>query len=183
MTGDANGWDAQVTFCYGKEFEAAVHFYEELLGLPLALDQGACRIYRVRDGAFIGICRRDKPPASDGIILTLVTDDVDGWRMLGRSYMSVQRFGDAAQAFRRVVNLSAGDTADHIDYAEARVMTDQEGITGPIGEHGVDEPASTERFEEQLETLHHDPAVVAGGTASLIEAISDAVPPETTVGS
>ena len=77
--GGANAWDAQVTFCYGKEFEAATHFYGELLGLGLALDQGACRIYKVRDGAFIGICRREKPPASDGIILTLVTDDVDGW--------------------------------------------------------------------------------------------------------
>ncbi len=64
-------------------------------------------------------------------------DDVDGWRMLGRSYMSVQRFGDAAQAFRRVVNLSAGDTTDHIDYAEARVMTDQEGIAGPIGDEFI----------------------------------------------
>ena len=64
-------------------------------------------------------------------------DDVEGWRMLGRSYMSVQRFGDAAQAFRRVVNLSAGDTAAHIDYAEARVMTDQEGIVGPIGDEFI----------------------------------------------
>ena len=61
-------------------------------------------------------------------------DDVEGWRMLGRSYMSVQRFADAAQAFRRVVTLSPGDTAAQIDYAEARVMTDQEGIVGPIGD-------------------------------------------------
>ena len=72
-------WDDLVTFCYGPEFDAAVHFYEELLGLELALDQGACRIYRVREGAFIGICRRDDPPDSDGIIITLVSDDVDGW--------------------------------------------------------------------------------------------------------
>ena len=79
MRSDALGWDAQVTFCYGTEFDAAVHFYEELLGLELALDQGACRIYRVRDGAFIGICRRDSPPDSDGIIITFVSDDVDGW--------------------------------------------------------------------------------------------------------
>ena len=79
MCSDALGWDAQVTFCYGMEFDAAVHFYEDLLGLTLALDQGACRIYRVRDGAFIGICRRERPPDSDGIILTLVSDDVDGW--------------------------------------------------------------------------------------------------------
>ena len=79
MNDSAAGWDAQVTFCYTTDFEATTHFYETLLGLPLALDQGACRIYRVRDGAFLGVCRRDKPPESDGIIVTLVTDDVDGW--------------------------------------------------------------------------------------------------------
>ena len=72
-------WDAQVTFCYTADFDATTHFYEELLGLPLALDQGACRIYRVREGAFIGVCRRAMAPDSDGIILTLVSDDVDGW--------------------------------------------------------------------------------------------------------
>ena len=71
-------WDGMVTFCYTAAFEATVRFYEELLGLPLALDQGACRIYRVREGAFIGVCRRAKKPDSAGIILTLVTDDVDG---------------------------------------------------------------------------------------------------------
>ncbi len=72
-------WDALVTFCYTTAFEATVHFYEELLALPLALDQGACRIYRVREGAFIGVCRRATKPDSAGIILTLVSDDVDGW--------------------------------------------------------------------------------------------------------
>ena len=79
MSDDAAGWDAQVTFCYTTDFEASTHFYETLLGLPLALDQGACRIYRVCDGAFLGVCRRNKRPHSDGIILTLVSDDVDGW--------------------------------------------------------------------------------------------------------
>jgi len=41
---DTPAWDAQVTFCYTADFESSTHFYEELLGLPLALDQGACRI-------------------------------------------------------------------------------------------------------------------------------------------
>ena len=76
---DAPGWDAQITFCYTADFESTAHFYENLLGLPLALDQGNCRIYRVRDGAFIGVCRRARTPDSDGIILTLVSEDVDGW--------------------------------------------------------------------------------------------------------
>ena len=72
-------WDAQVTFCYTKEFEATTRFYEKVLQLPLALDQGACRIYRASPGAFIGVCQRARPVSTDGIILTLVTDDVDAW--------------------------------------------------------------------------------------------------------
>jgi catechol 2,3-dioxygenase-like lactoylglutathione lyase family enzyme len=79
MTSSASIWDAQITFCYTADFEASTQFYEELLGLPLALDQGACRIYRVREGAFIGVCRSERAPDTDGVILTLVSDDVDGW--------------------------------------------------------------------------------------------------------
>jgi catechol 2,3-dioxygenase-like lactoylglutathione lyase family enzyme len=86
MTSSATTWDAQITFYYTADFEATTHFYEELLGLALALDQGNCRIYRVRNGAFIGVCRSDKPPDTDSVILTLVSDDVDGWyaRLEGR---------------------------------------------------------------------------------------------------
>ena len=65
-------------------------------------------------------------------------EDVEGWRMLGRSYMSIQRFPDAAEAFRRVVTLSGGDTMAHVDYAEARLMTDQTGIAGPIGDEFIE---------------------------------------------
>jgi catechol 2,3-dioxygenase-like lactoylglutathione lyase family enzyme len=45
--------DQQVTFLYVRDLEASTRFYGELLGLPLALDQGVCRIYRVAAGAFI----------------------------------------------------------------------------------------------------------------------------------
>jgi cytochrome c-type biogenesis protein CcmH len=75
--------------------------------------------------------------------------DVEGWRMLGRSYMSIQRFPDAAEAFRRVVMLSAGDTMAHVDYAEARLMTDQTGIAGPIGDE----------FIEMAKTMPDNPKV------------------------
>jgi catechol 2,3-dioxygenase-like lactoylglutathione lyase family enzyme len=72
-------FDAQVTFCYTADLKGTARFYEGVLGLKLALDQGACRIYRVADGAFVGFCTRDETPQPDGIILTFVTDDVDGW--------------------------------------------------------------------------------------------------------
>ena len=75
----------QITFIYTTDMAAAIDFYEEKLQLPLALDQGGCRIYRVTGNAFIGVCRRPKDdihppdPRKRGVILTLVTEDVDAW--------------------------------------------------------------------------------------------------------
>jgi cytochrome c-type biogenesis protein CcmH len=85
----------------------------------------------------------DEAHSLDGAIDTLQQrlrsdpSDVEGWRMLARSYMSIQRFRDAAEAYRRVVELSGGDPDAHIDYAEARVLTDEAGITGPIGDEFI----------------------------------------------
>ena len=73
------GFDAQITFCPTTDLAETARFYEENLGLRLALDQGSCRIYRVAEGAFLGFCQRTDAPRPDGVILTLVTDDVDGW--------------------------------------------------------------------------------------------------------
>jgi len=67
---------------YVRDLHISAAFYENLLGLPLALDQGSCRIYRVAGNAFLGICQqRDAvaPSPSGALILTLVTHDVDGW--------------------------------------------------------------------------------------------------------
>jgi catechol 2,3-dioxygenase-like lactoylglutathione lyase family enzyme len=71
--------DQQVTFLYTNDLDETAHFYEEILMLPLVLDQGSCRIYRVSDDAFLGFCARAAPDQPDGIIFTLVTDEVDDW--------------------------------------------------------------------------------------------------------
>ena len=72
-------FDAAITFCPTPDLGATARFYEDVLGLTLALDQGTCRIYRIAGGGFLGFCRSDDPPITRGLILTLVTDDVDGW--------------------------------------------------------------------------------------------------------
>jgi catechol 2,3-dioxygenase-like lactoylglutathione lyase family enzyme len=67
---------------YVRDLHISAAFYENLLGLPLALDQGSCRIYRVAGDAFLGICQRSDagdPSPSRALILTLVTHDVDEW--------------------------------------------------------------------------------------------------------
>ena len=72
-------FDAWITFGYTRDLEATARFYEGVLGLPLAVDQGSCRIWKVRDGAYVGFCDRPQPERG-GVMLTLVTDDVDGWQ-------------------------------------------------------------------------------------------------------
>ncbi|MHC4080797.1 MAG: VOC family protein [Planctomycetota bacterium] len=72
-------FDAQVTFCFTDDLERTAEFYERVLDLPLALDQGRCRIYRTGATGYLGFCRHEKAPRPESVILTLVTDDVDGW--------------------------------------------------------------------------------------------------------
>lgn len=73
-------FDQQVTFLYTRDLAASARFYEDVLGLELALDQGACRIYRAAPGSFIGLCQRDDAAEnSRDVIVTFVSQDVDGW--------------------------------------------------------------------------------------------------------
>ena len=73
-------FEQQVTFLYTSDLAATSAFYEGVLQLPLVLDQGACRIYRVSGDAFLGFCESaDAPEKPEGVIVTLVSQDVDGW--------------------------------------------------------------------------------------------------------
>lgn len=72
-------FEQHITFLSVADLDRAAHFYGGVLGLPLALDQGDCRIYTVSASAFVGVCLRPDAVSPDGVIVTLVTDDVDGW--------------------------------------------------------------------------------------------------------
>ena len=77
----------QVTFLYTRDLAATAHFYEETLGLTLALDQGDCRIYQTGRDAYLGFCQgQEAPDEPAGVILTLVTPEVDAWYR----YLSLQ---------------------------------------------------------------------------------------------
>ena len=72
--------DEQITFLYCDNMARTAPFYEDVLGLELALDQGSCRIYHTTARkAYIGICERATPREKDGVIFTIVTQDVDSW--------------------------------------------------------------------------------------------------------
>ncbi len=72
--------DALVVFIYVEDLDRSSAFYGDSLELPLVLEQAHCRIYRVSAGAFVGICESgDRPTTPEGVIITLVRDDVDGF--------------------------------------------------------------------------------------------------------
>lgn len=76
------GFNAQVTFIYTKDLEKSAAFYEDHLGLTLVqIQDGGCRLYRVSERAFLGLCReRDgRVTSTGGLILCMVTDAVDIW--------------------------------------------------------------------------------------------------------
>jgi catechol 2,3-dioxygenase-like lactoylglutathione lyase family enzyme len=78
-------FSSQITFLYTPDLAATAHFYEEMLLLPLKLDQGSCRIYQVSQDGYLGLCQRnDAPqeasaPTKHHVIMTLVTSEVDEW--------------------------------------------------------------------------------------------------------
>ena len=73
-------FDQLVIFLYARDLERSAAFYGDTLGLSLVLDQGGCRIYRIGRDAFLGVCRcsEARPCSPDGVIVTLVSAEVDG---------------------------------------------------------------------------------------------------------
>jgi predicted enzyme related to lactoylglutathione lyase len=44
-----------ITFLYYRDLPGAMAFYETVMGLPLAIDQGWSKIYRICPGAHVGL--------------------------------------------------------------------------------------------------------------------------------
>jgi len=76
---------SQITFLYTRNLTETARFYEGILGLPLKLDQGRCRIYQVSKDGYLGFCQRDDAPegsvevGAHQVIVSLVTPEVDLW--------------------------------------------------------------------------------------------------------
>ena len=72
-----------ITFFYYRDLPAAMQFYEDVLGLPLAIDQGWCKIYQICPGAHVGLVDEargmNKWAATKPVQLCIRVEDVDGW--------------------------------------------------------------------------------------------------------
>ena len=70
-------FEQSVCFFPCADLDATQRFYSETLGLPMILDQGACRIFQVSSNGYIGFCTHREPQAAEGPIITLVTREVE----------------------------------------------------------------------------------------------------------
>lgn len=72
-----------ITFFYYRDLPGAMRFYEDVLGLPLAIDQGWCKIYRICPGAHVGLVDEargmNKWAAVKPVQLCIRVPDVDAW--------------------------------------------------------------------------------------------------------
>ena len=57
-------------------------------------------------------------------------NDAQGWTMLARSYMMLERFPEAASAYERLTALNANDAAAWADYAEALALASGQNLAG-----------------------------------------------------
>lgn len=77
--------DSLIVFLATNDLPQTADFYEDKMGLPLALDQGKCRIYKVAREAFIGFYEQAETPSVEGVIVTIVTRQVDEYCNLLRT--------------------------------------------------------------------------------------------------
>jgi cytochrome c-type biogenesis protein CcmH len=77
---------------------------------------------------------------SDNLVAALAArleqtpDDLEGWRLLANSYMSLGRFADGLAAYRHLWSRTpAPDDELKLAYAEAQILADRNALTGEAG--------------------------------------------------
>lgn len=72
-----------ITFFYYRDLAIAMRFYENVIGLPLAIDQGWCKIYQICPGAHVGLVDESKGmnkwAPTKPVQLCIRVPDVDAW--------------------------------------------------------------------------------------------------------
>ena len=74
-----SSFEQTIVFLHTADLQTTARFYEDVLGLELARDQGVCRIYQISNDGYIGFCEHIEPSKPQGVILTLVSAEVDNW--------------------------------------------------------------------------------------------------------
>jgi len=84
-------------------------------------------------------------------------NDAEGWLMLGRSYISMERFADAAAAYEHVTKLNGNNADAWADYAEASAMANGQRLAG--------KPTDAINRALQIDPKHQKALDLAGSAA------------------
>ena len=72
-----------IPWLYYRDLPRAIRFYEDVMGFEMVVDQGWSKIYRIREGAYIGLVDGEKGyhKASDTkpVIVCLNVRNADAW--------------------------------------------------------------------------------------------------------
>jgi len=75
--------DGTITFFYYENLEAAARFYEDLLQLPITMNEDWVRIFRITSTSSVGLVQQGhgfhEVSADKPAMLSMVTKDVDVW--------------------------------------------------------------------------------------------------------
>jgi len=87
--------------------------------------------------------------------------DLQGWLLLGRSYVALEKFGQAVDAYQRAYDLSKGESLDAIiGLGEALALLDQTSLNGRAGE----------LFNEALRRAPNHPKALWYGSVAALQA-------------
>ncbi len=89
-----------ITFLYYRDLAKAEAFYRDVLGLTLAIDQGWSKIFRIAEGAHIGLVDQDHGmnnwQTDKCVQICLRVADVDAWH----DWANDQRLSNLSQMFQ-----------------------------------------------------------------------------------
>jgi len=94
-------------------------------------------------------------------------DDVNGWKMLARSYSMMEKYADASDAYRRATALKADDADLWADYALAKTMANDQQLQG--------EPMELVNKALKLDPENPKALQLAGGAAFQAKRYQEAV--------
>jgi catechol 2,3-dioxygenase-like lactoylglutathione lyase family enzyme len=80
---DLAGIESSVIFFYYEQLQDVAPFYGEVLGLPLSMDEGWVKIFRITATSSVGLVQQGRGfhevSADKPAMLSMVVDNVDAW--------------------------------------------------------------------------------------------------------
>jgi len=96
-----------ITFLKTKDIDKTIHFYTQMMGFKLVLDQSTCRIFKICPNCYLGFCKTDGDTGSEEVIITIEIDDVDGFcRQLEEKGVKIEvrpRFNERYQIYQMFI--------------------------------------------------------------------------------